>query len=70
MVKNLPARLGDIGDAGLIPGLGRSPGGMHGHPPQYPCLENPINREVWRATGQSKELDTTEATSAHAFVER
>ena len=33
------------GDAGSIPGLGRSPGGGHGHPLQYSCLENLMNRE-------------------------
>ena len=31
----------NVGDLGLIPGLGRSPGGGHGNPLQYPCLENP-----------------------------
>ena len=30
-----------VGEMGLIPGSGRSPGGGHGHPLQYPCLENP-----------------------------
>ena len=40
-VKNLPANAGDIRDAGLIPGSGRSPGGGHGNPLQYSCLENP-----------------------------
>ena len=29
---------------GLIPGLGRAPGGRHGNPLQYSCLENPIDR--------------------------
>ena len=33
----------NAGDLGLIPGLGRSPGGGHGNLLQYPCLENPIN---------------------------
>ena len=37
-------------DVGSIPGLGRSPGGGHGNPLQYPCLENPVNRGAWRAT--------------------
>jgi len=45
LVKNLPANVGDVG---LIPGLGRSLGG-HGNPLQYSCLENPINRGVWQA---------------------
>ena len=44
MVKNLPANAGDIKDAGLIPGLGRSSGGGHSNPLQYPSLENPMDR--------------------------
>ena len=45
-VKNLPAKLkaGDARDVGLIPGLGRSPGEENGTPPQYSCLENPMDR--------------------------
>ena len=50
VVKNLPANTGDIRDAGLIPGLGRSPGGGQGNPLQYSCLENPIDRRAWQAT--------------------
>ena len=49
VVKNLPANTGDVRDAGLIPGLGRSPGGEHGNPLQYPCLENSIDRGAWQA---------------------
>ena len=41
---------GDIGDSGLIPGSGRSPGGGHGNPLQYSCLENPIDRGAWQVT--------------------
>ena len=37
-------------DLGSIPGLERSPGGGHGNPFQYSCLENPMNRGAWRAT--------------------
>ena len=37
-------------DPGLIPGLGRSPGEENGNPLQYSCLENPMDREAWRAT--------------------
>ena len=44
-VKNLPAKAGDARDAGLIPGSGRSPGGGHGSPLQYSCLENLMDRE-------------------------
>ena len=39
-----------VRDAGSIPGLGRSPGGGHGNPLQYSCLENPMDRGAWRAT--------------------
>ena len=48
--KNAPAHSGDIIDPGSIPGLGRSPGGGHGNPLQYSCLENPMDRGTWRAT--------------------
>ena len=50
MVKNLPANAGDAREEGLIPGLGRSPGGGHGNPLQYSCLKNPMDREAWWAT--------------------
>ena len=59
MVKNLPA---NAGDAGSIPGSGRSHGEGNGNPLQYSCLENPINRGAWRATvHEVTESDTTEA---------
>ena len=45
VVKNLPANAGDIRDVGSIPRLGRSPGGGHGNPLQYCCLENPHETE-------------------------
>ena len=44
VVKNPPANAGDIRDMGFIPGSGRSPGGGHGNPLQYSCLENPMDR--------------------------
>ena len=40
----------NAGDPGLIPGLGRSPGGGHGNQLQYSCLENYMNRGDWWAT--------------------
>ena len=40
----------NAGDLGSIPGLGRSPGGGHGNPFQYSCLENPMDRGAWWAT--------------------
>ena len=39
-----------LGDLGLIPGLGRSPGGGNGNPLQYSSLENSVDRGVWWAT--------------------
>ena len=50
VIKNSPANAGDITDAGLIPGLGRSPGGGHGNPFLYSCLENPMDRGAWWVT--------------------
>ena len=46
VIKNSPA---NAEDAGSIPGSGRSPGGGHGNPLQYSCLENPMGRGAWRA---------------------
>ena len=39
----------NAGDAGLIPGLGRSPGEGHSNPLQYSCLENSMDRGAWWA---------------------
>ena len=47
--KNLSANALDAGDAGSIPGLGRSPGEGNGSPLQYSCLGNPKARGAWRA---------------------
>ena len=47
--KNLPANTGGIRDVGSIPGSGRAPGGEHGSPLQYFCLENFRDREAWKA---------------------
>ena len=49
VVKSLLASSGDVRDAGLTPRSGRSPGGEHGNPLQYSCLENPVDREAWQA---------------------
>ena len=43
------ANTGDTRDAGSVLGSGRSPGGGHGHPLQYYCLKNPMDRGAWRA---------------------
>ena len=63
MVKNLPAEAGDIRDMGSTPGLGRSPGGGHGNPLQYSCLDNLMNRGDWWATvHRVTQSDMTEVT--------
>ena len=49
MVKNPPANAGDTRDASSIPGSGRFPGGGHGNPLQYSCMEYPIGRGAWWA---------------------
>ena len=50
VVKSLPANAGNVRNVSSVPGLGRSPGGGHGNPLQYSCLENPMDREVLWAT--------------------
>ena len=67
MVKNLPANAEDIRDAGLIPGLGRSPGEGNGNPFQYSCLDNPMDRGAWRATvyGVTKRWTRLKQLSTH-----
>ena len=53
LVKNLPAMQEtalNAGDMVLIPGSGRSPGGEHGNPLQYSCLENPMDRGAWKSS--------------------
>ena len=52
MVKNPSVNARDLGDSGSISGLGRSPGGGHGNPLQYSCLENPMDRGTWWVTVQ------------------
>ena len=46
-IKNRPA---NARDSVSTPGLERSPGEGNGNPLQYSCLENPMDREAWRAT--------------------
>ena len=50
VVQNPPTNAGDIRNVGSIPGSVIFPGGGHGSPLQYPCLENPMDRGAWRAT--------------------
>ena len=50
----------NVGDCGLIPGLGKSPGEGNGSPLQCSCLKNPMDREAWRPKvhGGLRESDT------------
>ena len=49
----------NAGDMGLIPALGRSPGGGHGNPLQYSCLENSMDRGAWQDAIHSAEKNRT-----------
>ena len=53
VVKNLPANAEDTRDASSIPGSGRPFEGGHYNPLQYSCLENPMERGVWRGYTKS-----------------
>ena len=70
VAKNSPASAGDLGDAGLIPGLERLPGGGCGNPLQYSCLENPMGRGAWRATVQRVAMSQTclKQLSTHIYI--
>ena len=58
----------NAGDLGLIPGWGRSPGGGHGNPLQYFCLENPMDRGAWQTTVQTVTETRLKWLSAHTHV--
>ena len=61
MGKESACNAGDVGVVGSIPGSGRSPGGGHGNPLEYSCLENPMDRGAWWAMVHkiTEESDTT-----------
>ena len=65
VVKNSPTKAGDATNTGLIPGSRRSPGGRHGNPLKYSCLENPMDRGGWWGR---KESDTTERLTLSHFL--
>ena len=65
VVRNLPANSEDTRDMGLIPGLGRFPGGGNGNPLQYSCWDTPMDRGAWWATVQTEQLSTHKALSSH-----
>ena len=58
----------NAGHLGSVSGLGRSPGGGHGNPLQYSCLENSMDKGAWQATvHRVSELDMTEPLSTAEF---
>ena len=69
VVKNLPVSAGDVD---LIPGLGRSLGGGHGNPLQYPCLENSMDRGAPRSTVHrvSKSWTQLKRLSTHVYIKK
>ena len=68
-IKNSPA---SAGDGGLIPGSGRSPGGGHGNPFQYSCLETPMDRGAWWTTAYrvTKHQTQLKQLNTHAYMHR
>ena len=64
VVKNPPV---NVGDAGLIPGLGRSPGEGNGNSLQYSCLGSPMDRGAWQAAAHrvTKNWTRLSGLSAH-----
>ena len=66
--KESACKAGDTGDAGLIPGSGRSPGGGYGNPLQYSCLENPMDTGAWQDSvpGVAKSWTRPRHLSTHA----
>ena len=69
VVKNPPANAGDLRDAVSIPGLGRSPGGGHGNPVQYSCLENPCSPGGLQSiTSQRVRCNSSDLTHTHTHA--
>ena len=69
LVKNLPASAGDTGDAGSIPGSGRSPVRVNGNPLQDSCQDNPMDRGAWQAI-QPMGLQRAQHNWAHSHEHR
>ena len=67
--KELPTNAGNVGDSGLVPGWGRSPGGGQGNPLQCSCLENPMDRGAWWATvhGVAKSWTQLKRLNTHTY---
>ena len=68
VVKNPPINAGDLRDEGLISGSGRSPGGGHGNPLQYPCLKNPMDRSLAGSCPWGRKAPDTTEQAHHIYV--
>ena len=67
--KEPTCNAGDIRDIGLIPVLGRSPGGGHSNSLQYSCRENPMDRDAWQASVHRDTQSRTQRSNlAHTGV--
>ena len=70
VVKNPPTSAGHVRHVNLVSGSGRAPGGGHGNPLQYSCLENPMDRGAWwapvhRVTKRNFVMDMTDTNARH-----
>ena len=68
VVKNPPAKAGDLREEGSVPGLGRAPGGGHGNPLQYSCLEHPTDRGALQAMAHSIAKRQTQLSDSHYYT--
>ena len=67
--KEPTAIAGQVRDEGLIPGLRRPPGWGHSNPLQYTCLENPMDRGAWQATGHSVTKNQTQLKQLSTYTQ-
>ena len=67
--KNLPATAGDLRDAGSIPGRRRWPRVGNGNPFQYSCLENSMDRRVWRLQSMRLQRVRHDLNGAHGLID-
>ena len=72
VVESMPANAGDIRDMGSVPGSGRFPGGGHGNPLQYSCLENPMDRGAQQVTihGVTQNRTQLKQLSVHTCIKK
>ena len=71
VVKNLPANVGDVGDAGSTPGLGKIPGGGNGNQLQYFCLGNSMEKGAWKlqSMGSQRVRHNLVAERTHTYIQ-